>query len=39
MLKEDKPPIFKSWSSWYFLVTAFLVFQIIFFWVFTKYFS
>ncbi len=39
MHKEDKPPLFKSWNTWYFLVVGFLVFQIIFFWVFTKYFS
>jgi len=39
MYNEDKPPLFKSWSSWYFVVIGFLIAQIVFFAMFTKYFS
>jgi hypothetical protein len=29
MSEESKPPVFKKWSGWYWLVAAVLVFQII----------
>lgn len=27
--EDDKPPLLKSWQSWYFLVLAFLVIEIL----------
>lgn len=36
---EDKVPLFKSWSTWYWLVIGFLVFCIIVFYFLTKHFS
>lgn len=38
-MPEDKVPLFKKWSTWYILVISFLVLQIIFFSLFTKYFA
>jgi hypothetical protein len=37
--ENDKAPFFKSWSGWYIAVIAFLVLLIVFFSLFTKYFS
>jgi len=39
LLPEDKPPLFKSWTSWYVLVIGFLLLLIILFYLFTKHFS
>jgi hypothetical protein len=39
MIDEDKPPLFKRWTSWYYLVIGFLIFQILLFAMFTKYFA
>jgi hypothetical protein len=41
MLPQDneKAPFFKSWTTWYILVIAFLVLLIILFSLFTKQFS
>jgi hypothetical protein len=39
LLPDEKPPIFKSWKSWYVLVVGFLVLLIILFSFFTKHFS
>jgi len=39
MYNEDKPPLFKSWTSWYYLVVGFLILQIVLFAMFTKYFA
>jgi hypothetical protein len=36
---DDKAPLFKSWTTWYVLVIAFLVLLIILFSFFTKRFS
>ncbi|HVY76366.1 MAG TPA: hypothetical protein VG890_16165 [Puia sp.] len=36
---EEKPPVFKTWTSWYVLVIAFLLLLIISFYFFTKHFS
>jgi hypothetical protein len=36
---KDKPPIFNSWKAWYVLVIAFLVLQIILFYLITKNYS
>jgi hypothetical protein len=36
---EEKIPLFRSWSSWYWLVIGFLVFCIIVFYLLTKHFS
>ncbi len=35
----DKPPFFKSWTSWYVLVLLFLVMLIIIFYLITKRFA
>ncbi len=39
MYNEEKPPLFKSWTSWYYLVIVFLILQIVLFAMFTKYFA
>lgn len=36
---NDKPPIFKSWNAWYFVVIGFLLLLIILFYLFTKHFA
>jgi len=36
---EERPPIFKSWKTWYALVIGFLFFLIACFYLFTKHFS
>jgi len=38
-IKNDKPPLFKSWTGWYVLVILFLVTLIVLFKLFTKKFS
>jgi hypothetical protein len=38
-MDEEKPPIFKSWNAWYWLVIGFLVFCIAFFYLLTRLFS
>ena len=37
--QNNKPPFFKSWTSWYVLVIGFLILLIILFYLFTKTFS
>jgi len=37
--KIEKPPFFKSWKGWYFLVIGNLTFLIILFYLFTKVFE
>jgi hypothetical protein len=39
MDEEEKIPVFKSWNAWYWLVTGFLVFCIVVFYLLTKHFS
>ena len=36
---EQKPPLFRSWTSWYVLVIAFLFVLIILFYLLTKTFA
>ncbi len=36
---NDKPPVFRSWAAWYWLVALFLIVQIVLFVFFTNYFS
>lgn len=36
---QDKPPIFKTWNSWYIMVIAFLLLLIACFYFFTQHFS
>ncbi|MFT3701841.1 MAG: hypothetical protein QM802_05715 [Agriterribacter sp.] len=36
---DERPPLFKNWNAWYFVVVAGLVLQIVLFIYFTKYFS
>lgn len=37
--QDEKPPLFPRWSIWYFIVFAWLVALIIFFYSFTKTYS
>jgi hypothetical protein len=39
MDQDDKPPLFRSWKAWYLLVAGFLLLQVIFYSLFTKFFS
>jgi hypothetical protein len=36
---QEKPPLFRQWRTWYFLLLAFLVFLIAVFYLFMKIFS
>ncbi|HRO47305.1 hypothetical protein [Agriterribacter sp.] len=36
---NERPPVFKSWNAWYFIVVAVLVLLIVLFTYFTKTFS
>ena len=36
---DEKVPVFKKWSSWYWLVIGVLAAVIIFFYLFTKHFA
>lgn len=36
---NQKPPVFKSWQSWYFVVLGALVLQILLYALLTNYFS
>ncbi|WP_262707119.1 hypothetical protein [Chitinophaga barathri] len=36
---EEKPPVFSSWSVWYWLVAGVLAALIVFFYFFTKNYS
>ncbi len=36
---EEPPPLFKSWSTWYWVVFLNLIFLIILFTIFTRVFS
>ena len=36
MHQNESPPVFKSWSSWYWLVAAILIFFIIAMWGLTQ---
>lgn len=37
--ENDKPPLFKSWTTWYVLLLAFLLVLILVFYYITKTFS
>ncbi len=37
--QEERPPLFKKWSTWYRLVIGSLVLLILFFYFLTKHFS
>jgi hypothetical protein len=39
MYNEDKPPLFKNWTGWYYLVIGFLILQIVLFAIFTNHFA
>jgi hypothetical protein len=36
---SEKVPLFRSWTQWYWFVILFLVVLIVFFYLFTKFFS
>jgi len=36
---NERPPVFKSWNAWYFIVVAVLLLLIVLFTYFTKTFS
>jgi hypothetical protein len=38
-MSDQKPPIFKSWSSWYWLVLAVMAAQVLIFFLVTRIFS
>jgi hypothetical protein len=38
-MNQEKIPVFKKWSYWYILVIVVLIAKIIFFSLFTKFFS
>ncbi|MEX2336102.1 MAG: hypothetical protein WD555_02385 [Fulvivirga sp.] len=35
----EKPPLFRSWKAWYLLVIGNLIFLIMLFYIFTRYYS
>jgi len=39
LLPDEKPPLLKSWNSWYLMVIGFLALLIVLFYFFTKHFS
>jgi len=39
MIDEQKPPLFKTWKTWYVIVLAVLIVQVIFYTIITKIFS
>jgi Mg2+ and Co2+ transporter CorA len=39
LAENEKIPLFKKWSHWYWLVIIFLLLLIILFYLFTKHFS
>lgn len=36
---DEKVPVFKNWSQWYWLVIGFLILLIVLFYFFTKHFA
>jgi len=38
-MSEEKPPLFRSWKTWYKLVLGVMLFQVIVYFLITKYFS
>jgi hypothetical protein len=38
-MEIEKPPVFKHWSDWYWLVLGFMLLQVIIYWSLTNYFS
>jgi len=38
-IEDEKPPFFKKWSSWYFLVLGNLALMVIIFYLFTRIFE
>lgn len=38
-MSEEKPPLFRSWRTWYKLVLGAMAFQVIAYYLITKYFS
>ena len=38
-LKDESPPLFKTWKGWYALVLGNLIFLIVLFYLFTKIFE
>jgi len=36
---NEKPPLTKSWSSWYMIVLSFFVFLVVIFFMLTKWFA
>jgi hypothetical protein len=39
MESNEQPPVFRRWNTWYTLVVAFLVLQVILYYLVTKKFS
>jgi hypothetical protein len=38
-MSEDQPPLFRSWNSWYKLVLAIMLIQVVVYFLITKSFS
>jgi hypothetical protein len=38
-MNEEKPPLFQSWETWYKLVLAVMLTQVVVYFLITKYFS
>lgn len=38
-MEDEKPPLFRSWNTWYVIVVAWLALLIVLFYLFTKTFS
>jgi hypothetical protein len=39
MEEIEKPPLFKKWHSWYYLVLVFMLIQVVFYFFLTRYFA
>jgi len=38
-MSDEKPPLFRSWKTWYQLVLAAMLMQVVVYFLITKYFS
>lgn len=38
-MSDQKPPVFKTWSAWYWLILGIMLFQVILFFWLTRSFS
>jgi hypothetical protein len=38
-MKEEKPPLFKTWRAWYYVVLGAMLIQVLFYFLITKAFA